>query len=127
MSTTEKTGSMTAEKGPEKALEKPQEKNDAPFQANHLFLIPFAITMNLGCLLFGYMLGECNQMFPILVVLFEWNEEEANLYTSLIAAFGLVGGVFGSLYGGRLLQQDRRKALVAINLTGILGATLCTI
>ena len=66
-------------------------------------------------------------MFPILVVLFQWNEEEANFYTSLIAACGLLGGVFGSLYGGRLVLLDRRKALVAINLTGILGATICTI
>eukprot|EP00350_Pseudokeronopsis_sp_OXSARD2_P002940 CAMPEP_0170553264 /NCGR_PEP_ID=MMETSP0211-20121228/11070_1 /TAXON_ID=311385 /ORGANISM="Pseudokeronopsis sp., Strain OXSARD2" /LENGTH=144 /DNA_ID=CAMNT_0010861459 /DNA_START=93 /DNA_END=524 /DNA_ORIENTATION=- len=66
-------------------------------------------------------------MFPLLKVLFEWDDSEFITYSSLISTFGIIGSVCGSLFGGKIMCYERKKTLIFVNVVGVAGAAICAV
>jgi len=66
-------------------------------------------------------------MFPLLKVLFEWDDSEFITYSSLISTFGIIGSVCGSFFGGKIMIYERRKTLIFINVVQVAGAAICAV
>jgi len=53
--------------------------------------------MALGGMFFGWMMAECNQMYPSLKVLFDWDDAEMKTNSALINCGRMVSATFMAL------------------------------
>lgn len=94
------------------------------------YFYPILLTIN-ACLCsfyVGYNLGVFDTMQANLTVIFEWNDDNSDIYISIISSSVLFGGVFGSLTSGPILRiHGRRTSFFIYNLISVVGLILSTI
>jgi MFS family permease len=114
---------------------------EAPYQTNlseqpasiryHFkYFYPVCLTINacLCAIYVGYNLGVLDTMDENLKVLFAWDEEDKDIYLSVISSSVLLGAVLGSLFSGIILSKfGRRRAFFIYNINAIIGMVLSVI
>ena len=83
--------------------------------------------MSIGSLQVGWAILGNTQTALILAKQFEWAEEDIKLYNSILGNCGLVGVMIGSLFGGPLIVQGRRRAILNFSVVMCIGVALTLI
>jgi MFS family permease len=71
----------------------------------------------------GWAISGANQVANVMATKFDWNEDEAVFYNSLINTSSILGMCLGSIIGGWAIGKGRRKALIYANFV-CMGASL---
>ena len=96
-------------------------------QPRKMIFIIYIFNTLLGMWFSSWAIFGINQVAPIFVAKFAWNEQESILWTSIIANISLVGMLIGSLISGPLISKGRRLILLVVNILAIVSTILCLI
>jgi len=61
---------------------------------------------------------------PILAVKLDWDKQENVKYSTIITSAGIVGMSFGSLLGGRFINNGRRRGALIMCAIALIGGLL---
>jgi MFS family permease len=72
----------------------------------------------------GFALVGNNQVSPIIAAKLDWNEDQADLYNTIISSCSIFGGAMGTFIAGKFVGKGRRKSAIWLNLLGIVSSAL---
>ena len=90
-------------------------------------LTKYILAMSIGSLQVGWAILGNTQTALILAAQFEWAEEDVKFYNSVLGNCGLVGVMIGSLFGGPLITDGRRRAILFFSVVMCVGVGLTLI
>lgn len=81
----------------------PENKPTRIYKINASFLWAYCGCVCLGNVSMGWLMVGVNTLIPVFKDHFVWNDEESDLFNTLISTIGLVGSSIGSFAGGKVL------------------------
>ena len=88
---------------PEKAAEKSE------LVLNNWYIRGYAFTLGMGVMQLPFALTGASSMADIYQSFFNWSEDELTFWNSFIGTMAVFGLMVGSLLGGRLIVDGRRR------------------
>ena len=82
-------------------------------KATTKFLVLFMILQTSLGFQIGYVFSYTNQLSPALSAKFSWTtDEQKTVFETVVGSSATLTTIFGTLLGGRLIQNGRRRALL---------------
>jgi hypothetical protein len=93
----------------------------------HKWMVVYVLAMSIGSLQVGWAILGNTQTALILIEKFGWDKEDTKLYNSILGNMGLIGVCIGSLFGGPLITNGRRRGILIFSILEIVGVGLTLI
>lgn len=87
----------------------------------------FTLVIGIGAFQYGYSIGVYNTLQDDFALLFNWDEDEKNFYSSLITSICSLGSAIGAIACGSFNSYGKKTAMHFTNLLVVIGAGISLI
>jgi hypothetical protein len=107
----------------------PSKKNNLipQFKVNKWFIMLYIMSMGINGICVAWTTGGNNQTASIFAAKLGWSTDETRLNNTLINFASQIGKAMGAFYGGKLIQNGRKKVFIFANFMSIASCLLMQI
>ena len=76
---------------------------------------------------FGFALASSNAAMPAIRYQLDWPDDKVDLYTTIVSSSSVAGIAFGSVIGGVLIANGRKRMVALFDVVGMVGCGLSVV